>query len=100
MFDDAYRIVSVSGHPLCVMCAANPGFRRHDGSIGRWNGSGAWLSDNATNSVYLTESGVLCVSTTGFPHGSPIVPLATVYTVDGQWDGSQDSRMPLTSVTF
>jgi len=46
------------------------------------------LTDDATNTIYLTATGTLTVNTTGFPTPSetPHVPLATILTADGTYD--------------
>lgn len=46
------------------------------------------LTNNATNTVYLTAAGALTVNTTGFPDPSatPHVPLATIVTAAGTYD--------------
>jgi len=45
------------------------------------------LTDDATNSIYLTAAGVLTVATDGFPAAAttPHVPLATIVTADGTY---------------
>lgn len=49
--------------------------------------AGQPLTDNAVNSIYLTEAGVLTVSTTGFPEpaAQPHIPLATIATLGGRY---------------
>ncbi len=46
------------------------------------------LTNNATNTIYLTAAGTLTVNTTGFPDPSavPHVPLATIVTAAGTYD--------------
>ena len=47
------------------------------------------LTNNATNYIYLTAAGALTVNTTGFPTPSvtPHIPLATILTAAGVYDG-------------
>ena len=47
------------------------------------------LTNNATNYIYLTAAGELTVNTTGFPVPSttPHIPLATIVTAGGDYDG-------------
>ena len=51
--------------------------------------TGQALTNNATNYIYLTASGTLTVNTTGFPTPSvtPHIPLATILTAAGDYDG-------------
>jgi len=55
--------------------------------------TGQGLTDNATNYIYLTADGTLTVNTTGFPVPSvtPHIPLATIVTASGTYDGRADS---------
>ncbi len=52
------------------------------------------LTNNATNRSYLTAAGVLTVNTTGFPVPSvtPHIPLATIVTSAGAYDGRDASE--------
>lgn len=43
------------------------------------------LTDNATNSIYLTDAGALTVATDGFP-ASAHLPLATIVIASGSYD--------------
>jgi len=52
------------------------------------------LTNNATNYIYLTADGTLTVNTTGFPVPSvtPHIPLATIVTSAGAYDGRDASE--------
>ncbi len=52
------------------------------------------LTNNATNYIYLTAAGALTVNTTGFPVPSttPHIPLATITTAAGVYDGRDVSE--------
>lgn len=56
--------------------------------------TGQALTNNATNYIYLTAAGVLTVNTTGFPTPSvtPHIPLATIVTSAGAYDGRDASE--------
>ena len=52
------------------------------------------MTNNATNYIYLTAAGVLTKNTTGFPTPSttPFIPLATILTASGTYDGRDSSE--------
>ncbi|MDY7011539.1 MAG: hypothetical protein SVV80_12430, partial [Planctomycetota bacterium] len=52
------------------------------------------LTNNATNYIYLTAAGTLTVNITGFPDPSatPHIPLATIITSAGEYDGQDASE--------
>ncbi len=56
--------------------------------------TGQVLTNNATNYVFLTADGTLTVNTTGFPTPSatPHIPLATIVTSAGAYDGRDASE--------
>jgi hypothetical protein len=72
-------------------------FRKADGTLNTFAGSSSQaLTASATNSVYLTDAGVLTVSTAGWPTVFH-VPLAVAVCGTGTVTSLTDSRVPLVS---
>jgi hypothetical protein len=69
-------------------------FRKGDGNLISFAGASTLaMSANATNYVYLTDSGTLTVNTTGWPTGN-IVQLAKVITGPSAITSITDQRLP------
>lgn len=72
-------------------------YRKADGTIGTYAGTASQvLTLSATNSIYLTDSGTLTVSTSGWPAAFH-VPLAVAVTGGSTITSLTDFRVPLVS---
>jgi hypothetical protein len=79
--------VTTTEHPSATLnvAVAAGSFRSGSGTVISYGGTGTGanalaLTASATNSVYLSDTGVLKASTTGFPTFGNIVPIAIVLT--------------------
>jgi hypothetical protein len=73
-------------------------FRKSDGTLVSYAGTATFLlTASATNFIYLTDAGVLSVSTSAFPTTINMVPLAAVTTDGSTVTGITDFRVVLES---